>query len=62
MSDPSDIATRQARHWPEARRVLCHPDFHHGFREADVALSAGILNTWRHFAVPAVTPVGGWAP
>lgn len=30
----SDIATRRARHWPEARRILAHPDFHHGFREA----------------------------
>ena len=30
----SDIATRSARHWPEARRILAHPDFHHGFREA----------------------------
>ncbi|WP_395675890.1 hypothetical protein [Inquilinus sp.] len=33
MRDPSDVATRRARHWPEARQVLSHPDFHHGFRE-----------------------------
>jgi hypothetical protein len=32
--DASDVATRRARHWPEARRVLAHPDFHRGFREA----------------------------